>query len=309
MFQRTYFACGLAACILSLAAIAPAAANAPAAALAAQPAAKVFSAVKTPSAGESQPIGFYSKGCLAGAVAMPLAGPDWQVLHPQRNRNWGMPEMIAYLKDLAKNAKAIGWNGLLIGDIAQPRGGPLSFGHSAHQIGLDADIWLTPMPKGGLSAAALRDMDGGSVLKDNSLYLDPQKWSESHTELLKLAAADPNVERIFVHPGIKKYLCDNAGDKIADIAWLGKLRPYWGHYEHFHVRLKCPPEAKDCQSQLPPPKGTGCDSALAWWFTREAWKPKKKPRSFLTFTSPAQTKPKITAVGDLPPRCLKLLQQ
>jgi murein endopeptidase len=33
--------------------------------------------------------------------------------------------------------------GLLIGDMSQPRDGPMLYGHSSHQIGLDVDI--TPM--------------------------------------------------------------------------------------------------------------------------------------------------------------------
>jgi len=315
MFQRQilplFAACCLplfAACGAALFAAAPAQAdNADnAASIASLPAAQAFGAVKTPSAGRPQPIGFYSKGCLAGAVAMPLAEPQWQMLHPQRRRNWGTPQMIAYLKNLARQAAAHGWRGLLIGDIAQPRGGPLSFGHASHQIGLDADIWLTPMPKGGLSPAALRDMQGGSVLKADSLYLDPQKWSKAHTELLRLAAEDSQVDRIFVHPGIKKYLCEaSAPDSGADNAWLSKLRPYWGHYEHFHVRLKCPPGAQDCLPQAPAPKGSGCDASLNWWFTREAWQP-KKPQPPLNTQNEAH-KPKALTVGELPKPCRALL--
>ena len=36
--------------------------------------------------------------------------------------------------------------GFSVGDMSQPRGGPMVTGHSSHQIGLDVDIWLTPMP-------------------------------------------------------------------------------------------------------------------------------------------------------------------
>ena len=54
-------------------------------------------------------------------------------------------------KRLAESGKRVGWNGLLIGDMSQPRGGPMLNGHSSHQIGLDVDIWFTPMPDHELS--------------------------------------------------------------------------------------------------------------------------------------------------------------
>src|SRR5437660_11915898 len=92
-------------------------------------------------------IGFYAKGCIAGAEALPINGDTWQVMRLSRNRNWGHPQLIALLERLsAKVHKVAGWPGLLIGDVSQPRGGPMITGHASHQIGLDADIWLTPMP-------------------------------------------------------------------------------------------------------------------------------------------------------------------
>ena len=96
---------------------------------------------------KARAIGFYSKGCLAGGVALPVNGSAWQVMRLSRNRNWGHPDLIAFLERFAlKVPKVAGWNGILVGDLAQPRGGPMLTGHASHQVGLDADIWLTPMP-------------------------------------------------------------------------------------------------------------------------------------------------------------------
>jgi len=270
-----------------------------------KPAAAAFAAVKTPSAAPADPVGFYSKGCLAGAQAMPLSAAHWQVLRPSRNRYWGHPAMIAFLQNLSAKAAANGWHGLLVGDIAQPRGGPLPFGHASHQIGLDADIWFKPMPARGLSLAARENIGNDSVLKSKAQAVDPKKWSPALTKLLKLAAEAPESERIFVNPAIKSYLCDNVeGDK----AWLSKIRPYWGHYEHFHVRLKCPDKAKDCRPQAPLPKGNGCDSSLSWWFTAAARNP-ETPSSALTLKSRSGKKAKARPlmVSDLPARCAGLL--
>lgn len=269
--------------------------------LADAPAKQAFGAEKTPSGGAPEAIGFYSKGCLAGAVQLPINGPNWQVMRLSRNRNWGHPKMIAVLEQLSRDAAKDGWPGLLVGDISQPRGGPMLNGHASHQIGLDADIWLTPMPKRILTREERETMQGVSMLKTKSLYVDPKKWMKAHTALIRHAAMNPEVERIFVHPGIKKQLCDSsAGDR----SWLGKVRPYWGHYWHFHIRLKCQPGSSSCKPQAPVAKGDGCDASLAWWFTDEPWVPKvpKGPKP----TQPVP--PKITMVSDLPRACAALVE-
>jgi penicillin-insensitive murein DD-endopeptidase len=257
---------------------------------------KLFGAVPLPALMEPQAAGFYSKGCLAGGVAIPVDGPAWQVMRLSRNRNWGHPNLIRMLEKLALDGKKVGWNGLLIGDISQPRGGPMLTGHASHQIGLDADIWLTPMPNRTLTRDERETLSATSMLKGDSLYVDPDIWTPGQAEILKLAASQPQVERIFVHPGIKKKLCDTTS---GDRAWLGKIRPYWGHFYHFHVRMKCPAGVAGCKGQEPAAKGDGCGDALAWWFTDEPWKPAKKP------TKPV--KPKIVTLKDLPPVCAQVL--
>ena len=109
----------------------------------------------------SRIVDLVRRGDLAGAEALPVDGPSWQVMRLNRNRNWGHPALIDYLEKLARDVPRInGWPGLLVGDMSQPRGGPMLTGHASHQIGLDADVWLTPMPKGRLDReqrkAALR---------------------------------------------------------------------------------------------------------------------------------------------------------
>ncbi len=107
---------------------------------------RVFGGLSTPTSGPARPIGSYAKGCQAGAVALPADGPAWQVMRPSRNRAWGQPSLIAAIEELAAKLPAVGWPGLLVGDVAQPRGGPMITGHESHQIGLDVDVWITPMP-------------------------------------------------------------------------------------------------------------------------------------------------------------------
>ncbi|MBP0651700.1 penicillin-insensitive murein endopeptidase, partial [Mycobacterium tuberculosis] len=62
-------------------------------------AAKVlFGGMKAPASLAARSIGSYAKGCLAGAVALPVDGPDWQVMRLSRNRNWGHPALVAFLE-------------------------------------------------------------------------------------------------------------------------------------------------------------------------------------------------------------------
>ncbi|KSV69590.1 peptidase [Sinorhizobium sp. Sb3] len=264
------------------------------------PAKALFGAKALPAEMAANPYGFYAKGCLAGGVAIPTDGPTWQAMRLSRNRRWGHPQMIALIEQFSHDAaEKVGWPGLLLGDISQPRGGPMLSGHASHQIGLDADIWLTPMPQRTLSYREREDISATSMLQKNKfLTVDRSIWTPKHAQLIMLAASYPQVERVFVNPAIKKKLCDTwTGDRSA----LGKVRPIYGHDYHFHIRIKCPAGAASCKDQAAVPAGDGCDKSLAWWFTDEPWaKPKKKPGE-------KPVKPRFTTMADLPKACALVL--
>ncbi len=262
----------------------------------------LFGAVKVPAPLAARAIGSYARGCLSGAVPLPIDGPAWQEMRLSRNRNWGHPKLIALVEQFAKDAqKQDGWPGLLIGDIAQPRGGPMITGHASHQIGLDADIWLTPMPDHTLSHKEREDMEATSMLDSTGVAVDPKIFSDKQVALITRAASYPEVERIFVHPAIKKALCKMAG---TDRAWLGKVRPWWGHYYHFHVRIKCPEGVAGCVPQPPPGGDDGCGKEVDQWLARVV--PSKEP------ATPAppnpNAKPSVPIMlSDLPKECQSLL--
>ena len=267
------------------------------------PAKMLFGAVTAPAPLAARAIGSYARGCLAGGISLPINGPDWQVMRLSRNRNWGTPQLLDYLERLASDARALdGWPGLLVGDMAQPRGGPMITGHSSHQIGLDADVWLTPMPNHILTSEEREDLSATSMLKD-PFTVDPAKWTPLHTKLIKRAASYPQVSRIFVHPAIKKALCQQAGK---DRAWLGKVRPWWGHYYHFHIRLKCPPEMAGCENQKPASGDDGCGTELANWFTMLRKAEIAAARPAVPGAKPASKKPPLS-LGDLPQECMTVL--
>ena len=147
--------------------------------------------------------------------------------------------------------------------------------HKSHQIGLDADIWLREAPE---KIMTLKEREYVSLLsmRKNNYQLNRKNWTTQHAKLLKRAASYPEVARIFIHPTIKQELCHWAeGDRN----WLRKIRAWYGHHYHFHVRLKCPSDSSECVNQAPPPAGDGCGKELAWWLSKEAYAPKpgKKP--------------------------------
>lgn len=260
----------------------------------------LFGAKKLPAAAAAKSYGFYSKGCFSGGLAIATDGPTWQAMRLSRNRRWGHPTMIALVEKLSRDAAADGWPGLLLGDISQPRGGPMLTGHASHQIGLDADIWLTPMPDRRLSATERENMSAVSVIREGALTVNEKIWTPAHARLLKRAASYAEVERILVHPGIKKKLCETVkGDR----SWLQKVRPFWGHDYHFHIRIGCQPGSTGCKPQAATARGDGCDKSLAWWFTEEPWRPnqdpdKPKARDVMTMSSLPKA---CRAVLDAPP--------
>jgi penicillin-insensitive murein DD-endopeptidase len=260
------------------------------------PAKELFARKTEPLAGAPRSIGSYADGCLAGGVALPITGPAWQVMRLSRNRNWGNPKLIEFLERFGTNAKTVGWNGLLVGDMSQPRGGPMITGHASHQIGLDADIWFTPMPDHELSRQE-REFDGAvdMVAKDR-LDVDPKVWTHERTELIRTAAQDPAITRIFVNAAIKKAMCREAG---SDRDWLTKVRPWWGHAEHFHVRIACPADSAECKPQPPPGPGDGCGHELDFWFKESTLHP-PPPKV------PLKPGPPLTLAG-LPAACRQVV--
>jgi penicillin-insensitive murein DD-endopeptidase len=226
---------------------------------------ELFARKLLPAALPPRVIGSYVAGCIAGAEQMPINGDTWQVMRLSRNRYWGHPDMVALLKRLsAKAHKDAGWPGILVGDIGQPRGGPALSGHASHQLGLDADIWLTPMPDRMLSREEREEMSAVMMVRPDRLDIDPQVFTPGHVLVLRDAAQEPSVQRIFVNAAIKKALCREAkGDR----SWLSKIRPWYGHDYHFHIRMACPPGSGDCKGQQPQSGGEGCSAGeLAYWF-------------------------------------------
>lgn len=221
----------------------------------------VFGYIPTASNQRAEAIGGYARGCQAGAVQLAETGPTWQAMRLSRNRNWAQPITIDYVQDLSRFAATLpGWEGIYVGDMSQPRGGPMLTGHASHQSGLDADIWMLPPNRLNLSRTERENLSSISMRRERGAFTN-DRWTEEHMQLMRAAASDPRVARIFVFPGAKVAMCNwETGDR----SWLRNIRPWYGHHYHFHVRLKCPAGDRNCEDQAPPPAGDGCADAEQW---------------------------------------------
>ncbi len=269
---------------------------------------KLFGSFSEPSQQDPMPIGSYAKGCAAGLMELPETGPSWQAMRLSRGRNFGHPEMIGFLQDLSRSAQQVGWAGLYIGDISQPRGGPMTSGHASHQIGLDADIWMLPPKRLNLSRAQREDISSIPVRSADQKSVT-ENWTPSHRALMKAAASDPRVDRIFVAAAVKIEMCKTA--KSGDKKWLQKIRPVAGHDTHFHVRLKCPKGARLCETQTPTVAdlskgGNGCDETLTWWVT-DYLNPPKGTKIPKDPDAPRKRHPREFTMADLPKQCKDVL--
>jgi penicillin-insensitive murein endopeptidase len=231
-----------------------------------------FAKAALPSAGAAAPLGFYSAGCIKGARALRLDDESLVVMKPSRKRYFGHPELLALL-DKAK-AEAPRSGPILVGDLSQPRGGPMPIGHASHQVGLDADIWFTPESvrrAGAVKAGERESLSLETVLDESRRAVNEKRWPKEFAEQILWFAGQPGVQRIFVHGAIKKQLCASHRGH----PFLAKVRPWYFHDSHFHVRMRCPAGAADCQPQ-PDVKDAGCDASIDHWLTPAALKIQKE---------------------------------
>ncbi len=266
----------------------------------AEPLAKeYFGYVNGPTGGNANSIGQYAGGCLAGAAQLPETGPTWQAMRLSRNRNWGHPQLVDFLEDLSVKARQdAGWAGLYVGDMSQPRGGPMLSGHASHQIGLDADIWMLPPQRLNLTREERENISSISVVTDDYMNIN-SNWTVGHFKVIRDAAQDPRVARIFVTPMVKIAMCQMEG---GDRSYLYKIRPWWGHNYHFHVLLNCQDGSPNCVNQAPIDQSNdGCAWANEFYGKYISKTIPVEP------SPPSPPKPPLT-LSRLPAQCASLVQ-
>jgi penicillin-insensitive murein endopeptidase len=211
----------------------------------------------------AQVIGTPTAGCLTGALMLPIKGAGFRLARPERRRNFGHPELVRLIRSLGAELAASREPPLFIGDLSQARGGPTLSAHASHQTGLDADIYF--WRKKGLTGPPPSMVDKAKLEVSNT-------FGDAQIRVLKRMAENERVDRILVHFAIKKALCS----RVPSEGWIGKIRPWFGHDHHFHLRLKCPEGSSSCVDGEPIPPGNGCDATLDWWWSAEARAEEKK---------------------------------
>ena len=258
-----------------------------------------WGAIKTPTLGQAEVIGTYTAGCLAGAASMHADGPGYQLMRLSRGRFYGHSSLVQFIEQFGKKVARRKLGQVLVGNLGQPRGGPTLVGHRSHQVGLDVDMWYWQPAEANaknprrLTLGEREIFESPSVVTADGLSVNANVWTPQMMAVLKAAAEFEDVERIFVHAAIKKELCE----KAAGQKWLTKMRPWWGHDDHFHVRLKCPEDQPHCQKQDPVADSDECDSNLEWWFSEEAL---QKAREM-------NEKPSEPVMPTLPEACEKVI--
>lgn len=229
--------------------------------------------IMRPSPGPARVIGSPAAACLTGAVRLPPEGVGYQAVELSRNRHYGHPDLIDYLVELGRRAADAGLGLLLIGDMAQPRGGPMGFGHVSHQGGLDVDIsYRLDLPP--LQRAARDGVEEIRFVDPDTRRVDLSRWTDRHAELVRLAVTDSRVSRAFVDAAIKRDLCAR---RWADRSWLQRVRVWPFHDDHVHVRLRCPEGSPACRDQAPLPPGEACGALVNPSITRV----RRTPRTIL----------------------------
>ncbi|WP_312467016.1 penicillin-insensitive murein endopeptidase [Pseudescherichia sp.] len=246
--------------------------------------------ITQPIAGSAQSVGAFSNGCIVGASALPLQSDAYQVMRTDQRRYFGHPDLVQFIQRLSGRVHNLNLGTVLIGDMGMPAGGRFNGGHASHQTGLDVDIFLQ-LPKTRWTAAQLLKPQALDLVSKDGKHVVSSLWQPEINHLIKLAAEDNDVTRIFVNPAIKQRLCEDAG---TDRDWLRKVRPWFQHRAHMHVRLRCPADSLECVDQPLPPPGDGCGAELQSWF--------EPPK-------PASTKPEKKTSPPLPPSCQALLDE
>ena len=225
-----------------------------------------WSQVRNPSAGTPQVIGSYANGCQIGAQILPEAGEGYVSIRRFRNRYYAQPVTLELIQHVSARMAGQHARRILVGDLSQPIGGEMPYGHASHQSGLDVDFWFATLAQNQHPSPNLDDTDPPSMVDRAAGIMKPGYWQPEYRDALHAAATFAHTSRIFVNPVIKQYLCVTESDR----SWLHKVRPWSGHDAHFHVRLNCPAGSPFCENQTALPPGDGCDSDLLNWIADQS---------------------------------------
>jgi len=193
-------------------------------------------------------------------VILPADGPNWQAMRPSRNRAWGLPVLIQLMRSASGKLPAAGWAGLLVGDIAQPRGGPMLTGQARIRSArcrhlADADAAAPVEPRrarrdagdqwSSQRMAMISMRRPGRCQHRRVPRRSPRAWGRTHIPSTRRSAARCAARLVPTGTG-----------------WT-KIRAWWGHNYISTFASPVRTAQAECRSQALPPPGEGCGKEFA----------------------------------------------
>lgn len=212
----------------------------------------------------AQAVRGYANGSLVQPDQLKLETDAYVKIFRPRDRLYGSLDLVTLLENGAAELKKAFPDGerLQIGDTSQKMGGYIS-GHASHQNGLDVDLVYLRKNRREMPVNTTNGFDESFV--KNGKVTDNLDI-ERNWKLISIFVSSGRVNRIFMDPAIKLAFCAYAKDQgifAASTEILRVMRPWPHHADHLHVRLTCPQASLQCEPQVPPPPGDGCDEAKA----------------------------------------------
>ena len=180
--------------------------------------------------------------------------------------------------------------------MAQARGGPMLTGHTSHQLGLDADIWLTPMPDRELTRQEREEMSATDMVRRRQARHRSVGLDAGACRAHPRRGAEPAIERILVNPAIKKALCREADRRPRLVAQGASVVGAQLSHASAH---RLPGRQSGMQAAGSDAGTEGCGADLDYWF-RDAILNPPPPKE------PPKPKPPLT-MADLPPSCKQIV--
>lgn len=221
-----------------------------------------------PNLGNSidQVIGYYAfpnrytkmESRLINGTEIPADGKSFHQKSSSRNARWGSEHTLYFLNNLSDKIVKTQLSSLLVvGDVSKKGGGYLT-PHLSHQNGLDVDLGF--LAADGINIEKEIFPDDFVNRRNNTLTkkFDIQKnW-----QMIRMAVESNWTYMIVTHPSVKKAFCQmvKKSGKLQEFSnILGQIIPDETHFDHFHLRLKCPATSPRCVIGPDLPAESRCD--------------------------------------------------
>ena len=143
-----------------------------------------WSRISAPSPGAPQAIGTYANGCQTGARTLSESGDGYVSIRRFRNRYYAQPVTLELIHHVGARMAQQGRR-ILVGDLSQPIGGEMSYGHASHQSGLDVDFWFSTLAHNQHPSPNLDKTDPPSMVDKAGGVMRMGEWRPEYRDALR----------------------------------------------------------------------------------------------------------------------------